>query len=240
MNDPWRRNAWLLALGLAAGAALAFLGPDGLVALAAQVYARLPVLSLGFREDLARQVRVLYGVLAGLDIVALLAYVVAGRRGADVAGWLLARPGGDGAFPSRRERFRDAAVAIGLAYSILLVPARVVRDVLREVELQGVPYDQRRLRVYGLHSVETDYGPIAAFQQASGGRGDVLIVSARRRFDFADVFVASYLFPQRVYAIGPAACDDEALAGLRRLYPRAAWVDWACADRRFAPERIAP
>ncbi len=238
-RGTWRRNAWLLACGTVALLLVTLLGAEGMVAWAAAAYTRLPVISSVFREDLARQVRVLHVVVGFLGLAAVVAYAFASRAGVVLTHWMLARPGGPPA-TARRERLRTAVVAVALGYAILLVPIRVVRDVLRERDLAGLSYAERRLRVYGVHAPEPDYAPLAAFRERSGGHGDVLVVAGRGGFGFAEVFRTAFLFPQRLFVIAPAACTPETLGRVRQRYPRAAWVDWRCEGSGFAPEPIGP
>jgi len=231
--SAWRRNAWLGVLG-AALVLIAALGADALVALAARAYQRLPMLAPVFRLDHERQVRALHPVVAGLGGVALLAYALASRRSVAVWPRLLALRG------DARERLRTSAAAAVVLYSILLVPIRATRDVLRERALTGLAEDARRLRLYGVHTLEPDYGPIEAFRRASGGKGSLLVARGGPRGSFDDVFVASYLFPQRVFVRTGSACTTDELPRFRAERPTAAWVEWACADGTFAPIPIEP
>lgn len=231
--SAWRRNAWLGVFG----AALVFTaagGADALVAFASRAYQCLPMLAPVFRADHERQVRALHPVVAGLGGAALLAYVVASRWSVAIWPRLLALRG------DARERLRTSVAAAVVLYSILLVPMRATRDVLRERALTGLAEDARRLHLYGVHTLEPDYGPIEAFRRASGGQGAVLVARGGLRGSFDDVFLASYLFPQRVFVRAGSGCSPGELPRYRAERPAAAWVAWACGDGPFAPFPIAP
>lgn len=233
--SAWRRNAWLGILG-AALLGLAALGADGLVALASEVYGRLPMLAPVFRSDHERQVRALHPLVAGLGLGALAACALASWRGVLVWPWLLAL-GKDG---SRRDRLRTSAAGLAVLYSILFVPLRAARDVLREGELRGLSGAERRLRLYGVHSPEPAYEPIEAFRSASGGAGALLVARGGPQASFDDVFLATYLFPQRVFVRLDSDCSSDELPRLRAERPTASWVERACGDGRFAPVRVEP
>jgi hypothetical protein len=230
--SAWRRNAWLAVFG-ATLVFVAALGADRLVAATAYLYGRLPMLAAVFRADHERQVRALHPLVMGLGAAALLAYGLASLRSIELWPRLLPLRGG------RLERARTSAVAAVVLYSILLVPVRVARDVLRERELAGLSNEARRLSLYGVHSREPDYGPIEAFRRASGREGALLVARHGAYAPFDDVFLASYLFPQRVYVRPVSECSPDVLPRLRAERPAAAWIEWACGDRAFAPEPLA-
>ncbi|HET7291820.1 MAG TPA: hypothetical protein VFM88_05300 [Vicinamibacteria bacterium] len=232
--SPWRSNAWLLAFGIAL-TGLASQGPDGLVVVARDIYGRLPMLAPVFRADHERQVRALLPVVATLGLGSLAAYALASRRSVAVWAWLVGVP----SVASRRDRLRTSIVASVVVYSILVVPLRLGRDVLREWELSGLSDRDRRLRLYGVHSREPDYGPIEEFRRMSRGEGALLVVR-RGQPTFDDVFLAAYLFPQRAFVRLLPECSPDVLPRLRAERPTADWVEWACGDGRFAPVAIGP
>jgi hypothetical protein len=231
--SAWRRNAWLGIFG-AALVALAALGSDGLVAVASHLYRRLPMLAPVFRADHESQVRALHPILAALGVASLLGYLAASRRAVALWPRLLSLRG------NPRERLRTSAAAAVVLYSVLLVPVRIARDALRERALDGLSDEDRRLRLYGVHSREPDYAAIEAFRRASGGRGDLLVARSGPSASFDDVFLASYLFPQRVFVRTGSDCSPEELPRLRAERSAAAWVEWACVDSDFSPMPLRP
>jgi hypothetical protein len=219
---------------------MVLLGQDRLVSEAARAYAGLPTLPGPFRDDLARQVRAVHGIALAGGTLAVAAWLLASARRVDVAAFLLSCPGAPWPSGGRAERLRTLAVAAALAYGMLVAPLRLVRDAQLETELRGLSYAERRLVVYGRHTLEPDYRPVAAFQQRASRQGDVVVLRRRARGSFNDVFVASFLFPQRVYFVAPSECTPEAAQRARASYPRAAWVDWDCDEKNFTPEKMVP
>jgi len=232
--SAWRSNAWLFGLG-AGLAGLAALGADRLVALALALYVRLPMLEPVFRADHERQIRALHPLVAAVGLFAIVAYVLTSWRELEVWAWLLGAAGG-----STSDRVRTSAVAILVLYAVLLIPVRATRDVLREGDLWGLSVEQRRLRLYGVHTREPDYRPIEAFRLSARGQGALLVVRHGREPSFDDVFLASYLFPRRVFVHHVPDCVRAVQPLLRAERPDARWIEWACADGRFAPEPIEP
>lgn len=234
-RSAWLANAWLPALAAPALAA-ALSSPDEFVAAIAWLYLRLPIHAAVFRPDLAVQTRILHSSCGPAALAVAALWAIASWRGVSVAAALAGR----GDEEATGDAWRRRIVTALLAYSILLAPVRLVRDGLREVELAGLGYEARRLRVYGRHSLEPDYAALEAFRRSSGGSGAVLVLRQGRFFDFADVFAASYLFPQRVYVARVAQCSAEAATPMAASRPDVRWLQLACERGHFAPRPIGP
>jgi len=226
-----RANAWLGAAGALLAGGCLVLGPDGLVACLAAVSARAPAGWFGFEEIKARQVRFLQPLICGLGLLAVAACGVASRRGVDVWRWLL---GTALAAPaSGREWWRTSAIAVAVGYSLLLVPVRIVRDVVREDNFRGMSFEERRIQPYGFQS--RDFDRAAALVRATGGRGDIVVVRPGGQILVGDALVAALLFPQRVFVSPGPRCDPDQVAAVRSERPQARWVVWACEDEDVLP-----
>lgn len=232
---PWRANAWVLLLAVPlAGAALV---PEGaFVAATEWLYLRLPIHAAVFRADLLVQTRILHRACGPLAIAALSVWVLASARGVSIA----SAAAGERADEDAPSTWRRRVVAALLAYAMLLAPVRLLRDGLREGELAGLGFEERRLHVYGRHSLEPDYEALEAFRRRSGGEGAVLVLRGGRHFDFADVFAASYLFPQRVYVTRTPDCTGDDATRAASVRPDVRWLQLSCERGPFAPRRLGP
>lgn len=230
---PWLANAWLLAPG-AALAAAAFAPADAFVSAVEWLYLRLPIHAAVFRADLALQTRLLHSVCGPAAVAWVLAWASASARGVAVLSALAGGPADE----TPREAWRRRIATALVVYAILLAPVRLLRDGLRESELAGLSFAERRLHVYGRHTLEPDYAAIEAFRRRSGGAGAVLVLRKGHSLDFADVFAASYLFPQRVYVTRAEGCTPEAGARAAASRTDVRWVQLACAAGPFAPRPV--
>lgn len=233
--SPWLANAWLLVLAVPLAGAGMF-GAERFVSAVAWLYMRLPVHAAAFRDDLALQTRVLHALAGPAALAAIAAWLIASSRGVRLARWIAGTREGE----TGRELWRRRVLTALVAYSIALLPVRLARDGLREEDLAGRSFEERRLRVYGLHTPEPDYVALEAFRRGSNGAGAVLVLRTGRWLDFSDVFAASYLFPQRVYVARAPGCsaEDAARAAARR--PEVRWLQFACAGGSFAPRPVGP
>lgn len=230
---PWLANGWLLALGVVlAGAGM--LDADTFVSAVRWLYLRLPIHAAVFRADLAEQTRILHAACVPAALALVLAWGAASARGVSVLAALAGGPGG----ATPREAWRRRIVTALVAYAILLAPVRLLRDGLREGELAGLSYAERRLHVYGRHTLEPDYGTLEAFRQRSRGDGAVLVLRRGRFLDFADVFAASYLFPQRVYVARVPGCTPQDAARAAESRPDVRFVQLACEAGPFEPQPL--
>jgi hypothetical protein len=228
-------NAWLLAPALAFAAA-ALLPEAAFLQAVEWLYLQLPIHAAVFRADLQAQTRVLHGACGPLALAALAVWAIATARGVSILAAAAGEEAGEGGAP----RWRRRIVTALLAYSILLAPVRLLRDGLRERELAGLDFAARRLHVYGRHSLEPDYAALEAFRRSSGGEGAVLVLRDRRQLDFADVFAASYLFPQRVYVARVPECSLEEAARAAAARSDVAWLQLSCGGGPFAPQPANP
>lgn len=229
-RSPWLANAWVVAFAAPFfGAAL--LSPDAFVAVIQWLYLRLPIHGAVFRAELAVQTRILHSLCGPAAVVATGAWALASARGVFLARAVTGQRDDE----SASETWRRRLVALLLLYSIALAPVRLVRDGLREAELAGLGFAERRLHVYGRHSSEPDYRAIEAFQRSSGDAGALLVLRTGRFFDFADGFAASYLFPRRVYVAHAPRCSAAAAALLAASRPDVRWLQLSCERGAFAP-----
>jgi hypothetical protein len=223
------RNLWLLAGGLLLLAVTLAAGPDHFVAAVGRAYVRgLPQFSPVFREDLVRETRILYWILVALGATAVADYAILARRGEDLAARLA------GIEWSEPGAWRGALLLAVVGYSVLFVSIRVVREAERAQRLASFSYEERRLRVWGVHTAEPDYRPALAFRAASGGRGTLAILHSGPRQGAYDVFYAMSLFPIRVYSYPSSRCSDAEVEKLRKA--SFDWVQLSCsAEAPFRP-----
>lgn len=226
----WTANAWLLLFGLGLVVGLVVVGPQGFLALVRAAYlGPAAEREARFSTRLEAETLVLYGVLAGLGGLALIAAALGSMRGQSVAGrlWGGGTPG-----------WRESVLLAALGYSSLLVGARVSRDVLRGIDLAGRGFEARRAALLAEDPRELDYPKALAFLERARQRpGNLIVVMSRRggRMRGQMPLYAAYLFPKRLYAARSLECRAPEPTEHRLAERGIAWVQYDCRDDPFEP-----
>src|SRR5262249_6509446 len=195
-------NIALVLLGVLFLGALAGLGPSGFTDVVRRVYmGTLSQHAPRFGERLSGETRALYLLLAAAGLAAIGVGLVAARRRTGALALVVGSDPGP----------RGMALAAVLACGTLFVGVRAARDVLRARDLAGLGFEARRARLHAENPFEPDPDAVRRFRAAldASGRGGVAILRGTEpvhRLRPEHLFLASEIFPARLYLAPPPAC----------------------------------